>query len=189
MPQNDTLKSAVITDTKFYFPFFFEENEPQRDVVQKEAFRHFIPVARYKRTRWNSIFCRVARISMSAFGSFRREEGQGSPEKSNASMFHDLTSLGVFFFLLRVSDTINIDTEFYLRFHTSSCESRASLFVSIRSEILRYVLENTGRRFKFIGLSKLTWYFFRYKYIVDAFTENKFRYATMIWMTEIEVHI
>lgn len=50
-------------------------------------------------TRWNSIFCRVARISMShvlrctAFGPFRRawEEGQGSSEKSRASVFHVLT--------------------------------------------------------------------------------------------------
>lgn len=46
--QNDTLKSAVITDTKFYFPSFFEQNQQQRGGAEKEAFRHmpFIPVAR-----------------------------------------------------------------------------------------------------------------------------------------------
>lgn len=81
------------------------------------------------RTRWNSIFCRVARISMSLACCFRflpasaRGRSRVAGEKQRASsMFHDLTSLCVF---LRVSDTINIDTEFYLRFRTSSCESRA----------------------------------------------------------------
>jgi len=38
--RNDMLKSAVITDTKFYFPSFFEQNQQQRGGAEKEAFRH-----------------------------------------------------------------------------------------------------------------------------------------------------
>lgn len=40
VPQNEMLKSTVITDTKFYFPSFFEKNQQQKDGVKEEAFRH-----------------------------------------------------------------------------------------------------------------------------------------------------
>lgn len=81
------------------------------------------------RTRWNSIFCRAARISMSLACCFRslpanaRGRSRVAGEKQHRCfMHHVLTSLRVF---LWISDTANIDTEFYLRFYTSRRESRA----------------------------------------------------------------
>lgn len=107
------------------------------------------------RTRWNSIFCRVARISMSPACCFRflpasargrsRVAGEKQSRAVDVSWLNE--SLRFFFFFLRVSDTVNIDTEFYLRFHTYPRESCASdtlagLFVSIRyAEIWRNVFE------------------------------------------------
>jgi len=75
--QNDMLKSAVITDTKFYFPSFFEQNQQQRGGAEKEAFRHmpFIPVARRAHRRGEIRFSaelREYRCLTYAFGPFRR---------------------------------------------------------------------------------------------------------------------
>lgn len=104
--RNDTLKSAVITDTKFYFPSFFEQNQQQERWSRGGSFS---PYAIYSGRalsvqRWNSIFCRAARISMShvrRFRSFRRawEEGQGSPEKSRASVFQRFNTSRFYEFL------------------------------------------------------------------------------------------
>lgn len=118
------------------------------------------------RTRWNSIFCRVARISMSLLSvpSGERERKVKGRRRKATSMFHDLTSLR---FFLRVSDTINIDTEFYLRFHTFPRKSRewfsrGSICINKTRKCWDTCLKTTdGYRFKFIGLSKLNWHFFR----------------------------
>lgn len=41
VPQNDTFKSAVITDTKFYFPSFFEEKSTIKRWSQGGSFSQY----------------------------------------------------------------------------------------------------------------------------------------------------
>lgn len=126
----------------------------------------------------------VSRMLLSVPSGEREGKVKGRRRKAT-SVFHDLTSLCVFF--LRVSDTANIDTKFYLRFHTSSQEScardtPADLLVSIRrTKILRYMFENNRQfHFKFIDIFQNWTDIFSIINIVDAFTENKLQYTMII---------
>lgn len=118
--QNDTLKLAVITDTKFYFPSFFEQNQQQRGGAEKEAFRHmpFIPVARwaYRDEVKFDFLPSCANIDVSR----RFRSLPASVRVRSRVVGEKHVSVSRFNAFLQIFGTTNIDAVFYLEFSRKS---------------------------------------------------------------------
>lgn len=128
-PQNDTLivrQSAVITDTKFYFPSFFEENRQQRGRAEEEAFRRMplIPAASGRRrgeirfsAELREYRCRSRSFPAGAMSGRKVKGRPGKPVSyARASARYFTFQRRCVFFGGKNIRTTNIDTEFYLSF-------------------------------------------------------------------------